>query len=279
MSIAFIDRPPTPQEFERLRLILSTFQDGTGSLPGLEGKTFPGGFQFEVSLALALGGIATGKKGKFDVLLAATVPTAMQYGLSCKMKADLDNIAKDNRVYIEESNAPAATWVYLNKHGITRENFKARSLGAGKCLLDRFRETHLAAAQSPQGTIDVANSSLVFLSYNLKGNYQLYWFPLHVVNTSQLVKCEVPQKTVKGGSTADCKSLRGYDSKGKLFDWYWDSGGQFKIYPAIAAAKWKSEVFQLEPLPTGQNIGLVFKPPDYSPKQWAATSPEQTQQQ
>jgi len=48
MLTAFINRPPTPQEFERLRLILSTFQDGTGSLPGLDGKTLPGGFQFEV---------------------------------------------------------------------------------------------------------------------------------------------------------------------------------------------------------------------------------------
>ncbi len=243
-------------------------------MPGLEGKTLPGGFQFEVSLALALGGIATGKKGKFDVLLTTTQQEAVKFGLSCKMKADLDDIAEKNRVYIEESNAPAATWAYLNKRGITRDNLKTRSLDAGKGLLDRFRETHLDAAQSPQGTIDVANSSLVFLSYNLKGKYQLYWFPLHVVSTSQLVGCEVPQKAVKGGGTTDCKSLRGYDAQGKLFDWYWDSGGQFKIYPSVAAAKWNSEIFQLEPLPAGKNIGLVFKPADYFPNQWIAALSE-----
>ena len=270
MSTAFINRPPTPQEFERLRLILSTFQDGTGSLPGLDGKTLPGGFQFEVSLALALGGIVTGKKGKFDVLLTTAQQGSVKFGLSCKMKADLDNIARENRVYIEESNAPAATWIYLNQRGITRQNLKTRSLDAGRCLLERFKETHIAAAQSPQGTINVTSSSLVFLSYNLRGDYQLYWFPLHVVNTSHLIKCEVPQKAVKGGGTADCKMLRGYDTEGILFDWYWDSGGQFKIYPTVAAAKWKSEIFRLEPLPTGENTGLIFKPANYFPKQWAA---------
>lgn len=42
MLTPFIERPPTKWEFERLRLILSTYQDGTGmeakgTLPGVEG--------------------------------------------------------------------------------------------------------------------------------------------------------------------------------------------------------------------------------------------------
>gem|GEM_PF-7109263 len=32
MSLPLIDRPPTPLEVEKLRLVLSTYQDGSGQL-------------------------------------------------------------------------------------------------------------------------------------------------------------------------------------------------------------------------------------------------------
>jgi hypothetical protein len=42
-DIAFVDRPPTADELQRIRLILSTYQDGTGILAaGLAGLVLGG---------------------------------------------------------------------------------------------------------------------------------------------------------------------------------------------------------------------------------------------
>lgn len=43
MSLAFVHRPPTSRELLKLRLILSTYQDGTGQLFDKKlGATLPG---------------------------------------------------------------------------------------------------------------------------------------------------------------------------------------------------------------------------------------------
>ena len=54
MSLTLIDRPPTTQEVEKLRLILSTFQDGSGQLALSDGRTLPGWRDFERALALSI---------------------------------------------------------------------------------------------------------------------------------------------------------------------------------------------------------------------------------
>ena len=42
MTVAFAERTPTDEEFQRFRLILSTYQDGTGMLADKNGRTLPG---------------------------------------------------------------------------------------------------------------------------------------------------------------------------------------------------------------------------------------------
>ncbi len=68
MSIAFVERNPSHTEIERLRLVLSTYQDGTGMLAQKSGTTLPGWRDFERSVALAFGGVAQESKFIFDIL-------------------------------------------------------------------------------------------------------------------------------------------------------------------------------------------------------------------
>lgn len=58
MSLPFVDRPPTTGEVEKIRLLLSAYQDGTGMLAAENGRTLPGWRGFERSVAMALTGRA-----------------------------------------------------------------------------------------------------------------------------------------------------------------------------------------------------------------------------
>ena len=105
MSIAFAERPPTNHEVERFRLILSTYQDGTGMLATGHGRTLPGWRDFERSVALAFNGHASESKDIFDVRLPDQNIAGVSYGISCKMRRELNRIDKDGRVTIELSNS------------------------------------------------------------------------------------------------------------------------------------------------------------------------------
>jgi hypothetical protein len=83
MPLIFVDRKPTRNEFEKFRLIFSTYQDGSGML-ARRGKTLPGWRDFERSVAYAFGGIATENKYIYDVLLLAQDKSYV--GVSCKMR-------------------------------------------------------------------------------------------------------------------------------------------------------------------------------------------------
>src|SRR5947209_2653932 len=105
MEALFADRPPTAQEFERLRLLLSTYQDGTGMLVLADGTNLPGWRDFERSVALAFGGQAQESKAVFDVILPLDGSASLYYGLSCKMRETLADTRRTGKVTIELSNA------------------------------------------------------------------------------------------------------------------------------------------------------------------------------
>jgi len=105
MTLAFVDRPPTPQEIERIRLILSTYQDGTGMLAADNGRTRPGWRDFERSVALALGGTPSESKAVFDVVLSRPTVATPLFGLSCRMRRELNRVGRDGRVTLEVSNS------------------------------------------------------------------------------------------------------------------------------------------------------------------------------
>jgi hypothetical protein len=112
------------------------------------------------------------------------------------------------------------------------------------------------------------NSFYLALSWSLKGEYQLYKFPLELPDPSLLV-WDFPM--VKGnGEQKHGRRLRGQDAYGTLFEWYGESGGQLKYYPLAENATWKSQIFSLESLPENWNEkhGILAKARDYFPKAW-----------
>lgn len=67
----------------------------------------------------------------------------------------------------------------------------------------------------------------------------------------------------------------GEDNLGTLFEWYGESGGQLKYYPLVEKAVWKSDRFQLEPLPSDQDLhyGILSKAAMYYPRLWETCKP------
>ena len=68
MSIPFVDRPPSSTEIEKFRLVLSTYQDGSGMLVR-QGFTLPGWRDFERTVATVFGGVNSESKFIYDVLI------------------------------------------------------------------------------------------------------------------------------------------------------------------------------------------------------------------
>jgi hypothetical protein len=153
MPIAFVHRPPTPREVEKLRLILSTYQDGTGMLQDKKnkGRTLPGWRDFERAVALVFGGIAPENKAVFDVLLSDPERPDVKCGLSCKMRGELDRIAKDGRVTLELSNSAKKFWAHLKTKGIHEANYKRHPLKVGAALVELVEQWHEAASVEQGG--------------------------------------------------------------------------------------------------------------------------------
>lgn len=260
-------KSPTPREVERIRLILSTYQDGTGMLVQAKDKTLPGWRDFERAVALALGGEVRESKSIFDVLLPTNQPN-INVGLSCKMRCELDRINRDGRVAMELSNSAGKFWAYLNAKGINQSNYKRRPADVGTALIELVHQWHDVLSTKRGGNVDVESSSYLVLSWNKDGWYQLHQFSLQLPNPQNL-EWHVPQLTRKGTETR-ARCLRGDDSAGTLIEWYGESGGQLKYYPLAQTAIWSSARFQLEPLADAQQ-GMLAKVVAYFPNLWAKT--------
>lgn len=252
-------RQPTPREFERLRLILSTYQDGSGMLTLANGATLPGWRDFERAAALALHGDAQENKAIFDVLLPTEKPD-VKYGLSCKMRSELNRIDRDGRVTLELSNSAGKFWERLRERGIHQKNYKKHASEVGVVLIELVEAWHRAVSLQVNGNVDLARSAYLVLSWNRMGWYQLHQFPIYLPNPKSL--------TWYFPTTGRGRRLRGDDKHGNLFEWYGESGGQLKYYPLAKTALWASNRFRLEPL---QNIehGILSKVSAYFPQQWA----------
>ena len=128
MEVPFVDRAPSSDELERFRLILSTYQDGTGMIAAEGGKTLPGWRDFERSAALAFDGEPSENKDVFDVRLPNPDRVDVYYGISCKMRRELDRILKDGRATIELSNSAKKFWADLNIRGIDQSNYRQQHM-------------------------------------------------------------------------------------------------------------------------------------------------------
>ncbi len=262
-----IIRKPTPREVEKLRLILSTYQDGSGMLAMKDDRTLPGWRDFERAVALAFGGEAQENKAIFDVLLPSLNRPGVKYGLSCKMRCELDRIERDGRVTLELSNSSGKFWDHLRSKGIYQRNYKNRPQDVGDALIELVKLWHTEVSLAQGGSIDLARSSYLALSWNRAGEYQLHQFSLELPGRGELT-WRLPN-VEKKGVKSKARHLAGYDSTGILFEWYGESGGQLKYYPPAQNALWSSRRFRLEPLPEERRYGLLDKVTAYFPELWA----------
>ncbi len=266
LTLAFVDRNPTFQEVERLRLILSTYQDGTGMLVTKNNATLPGWRDFERAVALTFSGKGSENKAVFDVLLTDESKKTLNYGLSCKMRKELNRIQRDGRVTLELSNSSGQFWDQLTAKGISATTYRNHCSEVGQTLIEQVNRWHLAASVDGGGSVDLTNSFYLVLSWNSKGLYQLHQFPLNLPDP-QTLRWYFPTKQTKE-STAPARRINGDDERGTVFEWYGESGGQLKYYPEATSAIWQSDTFRLEPLPDIE-FGVLSKVSAYFPKLWS----------
>ena len=88
------------------------------------GKKPPGWRDFGRTIALVFGGVASESKDVMSVRLPAPARPGVFYGVSCKMRRELDQVRRTGRVTIELSKAARAFWNRLGDDGIVAENFR-----------------------------------------------------------------------------------------------------------------------------------------------------------
>lgn len=268
----FAQRPPSVKEFERFRLILSTFQDGSGMLAVSGGGTKPGWRDFERAFAFAFGGIPQENKGLFDVLLPDPKRRGIFFGASCKMRGTLDQAAKPGgRASLELSNAAGEFWDALRAVGIDASNYLTDPKQTGSVLLALLEEWRVSEGLARGGQIDLSGSFYYALQWSPKnGTYQLFQFSMEIPPASTL-RWYAPPSRVREGTERLARSIRADDGSGLLIEWYGESGGQLKYYPLVKDAIWASDPFMMEPLPEELPHVVLAKARDYFPAKWART--------
>ena len=146
---------------------------------------------------------------------------------------------------------------------------KAQEIGLALCELVGIWHQE----ESRRRDIELSKSTYLVLSYNDAGWYQIHQFKLNLFDPTQL-RWYFPTRILKGVPVI-ASGLRGEDRVGKLVEWYRGSGAQLKFYPHEQDAIWKSERFQLEPLPD-REYGMIAKAAAYFPEQWAKACRETT---
>ena len=266
--LPLVDRKPSVNEVERFRLIFSTYQDGTGMLADSNGTTLPGWRDFERSTASAFGGFCSESKDIFDVRLPDPGRTGVYCGISCKMRRELSRVDRHGRVNLELSNSARKFWNHLNNKGLDQGNYKQNAPLVGNALIELVTEWHHVASFEQEGNVDLSKSCYLTLSWNKHGVYQLHQFPLDLPDASKL-EWTFPIYE-KDGRPMVGNHLRGNDETGTIIEWYGESGGQLKYYPRVIDAIWESARFELEPLPSNLEHGIIHKAESYFPQQWAA---------
>jgi hypothetical protein len=258
MHHTFTGNVPTKSQVEKLRLALSTYQDGTGQLVFESDKSLPGWRDFERSVALVFDGIAQESKAIFDVLVPISYKPEIRYGISFKMRKTLQVLNKTGRVTVEVSNSSGKFWDALSANGI--DDYHSAPDTAGKILLDLVENWHNEVSLERGGTVDISKSFYLLLQWDKRsGKYQLLQFSTRLPNP------EILSWNVTG------RRLIGSDKPGVMIEWYGHSGGQLKYYPFANQAIWSSPIFQLEPLPASDlGYGLQRRVFEYFPELWRA---------
>jgi len=258
--VPFVHRLPTAHEVEKLRLILSTFQDGSGMLFVKNQGTLPGWRDFERSVALVFGGVAQESKAIFDVLIPDPNRPGVHYGISCKVRNLLRDVDRKGRVSVEVSNSLGKFWDALDRAGLNHQTYAQKPDRVGETILNLVESWYSPLSLANGGNTNLDGSFYLVLQWDRTSKrYQLYQFPLRFPNPGD-ISWEVTGRR-----------LIGRDATGVLFEWYGLAGGQLKYYPLVDKAIWTSQRFQLEPLPLNDmGYGILRKVSEYFPELWSA---------
>jgi hypothetical protein len=258
-----------PKQIERIRLLMSTYQDGTGQLRVSGSGTLPNWRDFERSAAAALNGYTFENKGFLDVLINGKEVGLenKKIGISCKMRNTLSAFNKTGSVSLELSNAAQKFWDILHKNKI----YDMRGLRlvpdrGGKHIIELYESWKYQVTQGED--IDIDDSFYLTCLYDIKkGVYQLFALPFLLPDPETLtwsIRESKPQNENKG-------TLIGMKDDKVIIEWYGMSGGQLKYYPTKEQIIWHSYSFSLEPLPNIEGgHGLTQKAKAYFTDKWAA---------
>jgi len=165
-------------QVEKIRLLMSTYQDGSGQLRIKDGTTLPNWRDFERSVATAFKGFAFEDKGFIDVAIdGQEINETGKIGISCKMRNTLSSFQKKESINLELSNANNKFWAELNKNKI--ENIRFVRLvpdKAGKIIIDLYESWKYGAAENIG--VDIEKSFYLTCLYDEKTKiYQLLALP------------------------------------------------------------------------------------------------------
>jgi len=254
LSLPIRDRALSPVELERMRLLLSTFRDGSGQ--SVAAGFMPDYLSFERVTAIVCAGVTTENKGIFDV----TVPVGSgrkDFGVSCKMASaqpssrpcwfmELSNSAKK---FHDAFSAVGADW-------------RVNPAEAGPVMVELVESWHHAVADQ----VDIDASKYLLLTHDSRWrDFEVASFDLNL----QRLDARTDIEWVTEGRNGVISSLAGYfevdEKRHRLWQFYGNSGGQLKYYPLLGWEEWRSGVFQLEEPPVHD---LKTKVQDYWPGLW-----------
>lgn len=253
-------------QVEQIRLLMSTYQDGTGQLRLTDGTILPNWRDFERSVATIFKGHAFENKGFLDIIInGAEIKDFGNIGISCKMRNTFSSYTSMGSINLELSNAYNKFWAELHKHKIYNiGSVRLVPERAGKIIVDLYESWKFRAAEHIG--VDIEKSFYLTCLYDgKKGIYQLFALPFLLPDPTTLdwIVRETKDKNENRGT------LIGKKNDKLIIEWYGISGGQLKYYASDDEVIWKSESFKLEPLPNIESgYGLIQKAKAYFPNKW-----------
>lgn len=248
------DRPFTDWEVERMRLLLSTFTDGSGQ--SVKAGFMPDYLAFERCTAIVLQGTTAENKGIFDV----SVPGGRgrkPWGVSCKMTSTQP--ANRDCWFMELSNSAKKFADAFAAYGV---DWTRNPEDAGPIVVETVESWHYAV----QGQVDVPASKYLLLTHDSR------WRDFEIASFDLSLRVADPYHDVEWvteGRGGVISSLAGYieTRRGphRLWQFYANSGGQLKYYPPIGWEEWRTGAFRLESA-TGKT--LREKVEDLWPGRW-----------
>lgn len=233
MSLPFIDRNPTDTELERIRLILSSYQEGgTLAVPGSEGIDFVRTISKVFNIK--------GNQGPFPHFdLVVDVNGSVQYGISCVVNRVIRISGGNNALRSSVAITQRPPRFFKQEEGHIGSMQRPEELGA--MVVEYIK----ASSKEKIKGFDIDKSFYLALLYDHQGQYQLHQIPYELPIPANL----------KWFTRKPSSSLRGEGDDGTLIIYSRNSSNSLITYhPSYKAIIWSSPIFHLEPLAPLENI-------------------------